>query len=87
MKPRRSGQRGVKSKWIMDGEWRPNRWPVKDFAHLTDFKNELLAVCYPRVSSETPSAEALTAVAATVRFKVRAILSTPNFFFARPLSL
>jgi hypothetical protein len=43
--------------------------------------------CLPQVASETPKADAFTAVAATVRFNVRAILSTPSFFFARPLSL
>ena len=42
---------------------------------------------YPRVSSDTPSAEALTAVAAIVLFRVRAILSTPTFFLARPFNL
>jgi hypothetical protein len=51
-----------------------------------NFHSDLLAylAC---VSRDTPSAEALTAVAATVRFKVRAILSTPTFFLARPFNL
>src|SRR5882724_6615 len=36
----------------------------------------------PRVSSDTPSRCALTAVAPTVRFNAFEILATPAFFFA-----
>jgi hypothetical protein len=37
------------------------------------------------VSRETPSSDALTVVAATVRFNALEIFSTPTFFLASPL--
>jgi hypothetical protein len=85
IKPRRSGPVGSKQTGIQSVAHQ--EVCVVSQAKKDQAISPLALRTYPRVSSDTPSAEALTAVAATVRFNVRAILSTPIFFLASPLSL
>ena len=82
--------------WMKNGERCYARWLLKDHASRRKrvahncsrlySRHQTARVCsppiHPRVSSETPSWCALTAVAPIVRFKAFAIFAAPTFFLA-----